>query len=281
MPTHVDRWMVRTTVAILLLSVASALLGLFRPGHYREAAAIVELNRVQDATILLAGVPVLAVGLRYATRGSLRGRLVWLGGLAYMTYMWANVGLTTAFNELFLVYVALFGLSAFTLVGGLVSSDPAAVAEALGERVSRGRYAVVLGVIAVGLAGLWLSELVPATLSGAPPLIVAERGDMALVSHFVDLSLVVPALLLSAVWLLRGHRWGPLVAGVVLVFGATVGVSITAMTLTIAAGDAITLSPVAAALTFLPVALAALVAWRYLGSLRPPEHTRGPGGAAQ
>jgi hypothetical protein len=276
MTRHLDHWMVRATIAILLLSITSALLGLFRPDHYRETAAIVELNRVQDATILLAGVPVLAIGLWYAARGSLRGRIAWLGGLVYMSYMWANIGLATAFNELFLVYVALFGLSTFTLVGGLLATDPDTVADALGEHVSRPLYAGVLAVIAGGLATLWLAELVPATLSGQAPLIVAERGPMALVSHFIDLSLVVPALLLAAVWLRRDHRWGPLVAGVMLVFGATVGVSITAMTLTIAAGDAITLSPVAAVFTFLPVLLAAVLAWRYLGSLRPS----GPGGRA-
>lgn len=278
MTRHLDRWMVRTTITILLLSIASALLGLFRPGHYREAAAIVELNQVQDATILLAGVPVLAAGLWYAARGSLRGRIVWLGGLTYMSYMWANIGLTTAFNELFLVYVALFGLSSSTLVGGLASTDPDAVGRALGDRSSRPLYAGVLVFIAVGLAGLWLSELVPATLAGEPPLLVAERGPMALVSHFIDLSVVVPALVLAAVWLWRGNPWGPLVAGVMLVFGATVAVTISAMTVTIATGDAITLSPLATALTFAPIALAALVAWHYLWSLRGPGH---PGGAAQ
>lgn len=278
MPRPIRRWLVHATVAILLLSITSTLLGLFRPGHYREAAAIVELNRVQDATILLAGVPVLAVGLWYATRGSLRGRIVWLGGLTYMSYMWASVGLATAFNELFLVYVALFGLSTFTLVGGLLTTDPDAAASALAEGVSRSLYVGVLVVIALGLAALWLAELVPATLAGEPPLIVAERGPMALVSHFIDLALVVPALLLVAVWLRRGHRWGALLAGVMLVFGATVGVSITAMTLTILSGDAITVSPVAAVFTFLPVLLAAVLAWRYLGALHGPER---PGGAVQ
>lgn len=56
-----------------------------------------------------------------------------------MTYIWASVGLQVAFNEFFLVYVALFGLSLFTLVGGLVTSDADAVRPDWGLSDSMGK----------------------------------------------------------------------------------------------------------------------------------------------
>ena len=91
MASQLRRWHVLTTVSILVLAALSTLLGLFRPGHYRDAAGLVESYQMQDLTILVVGIPVLAGGLWYAMRGSLRGRVVWLGGLAYMTYMWVSI----------------------------------------------------------------------------------------------------------------------------------------------------------------------------------------------
>jgi len=40
---------------------------------------------------------VLLGGLWYARAGSLRGRIVWLGALAYMAYMWASTGLAATY----------------------------------------------------------------------------------------------------------------------------------------------------------------------------------------
>jgi hypothetical protein len=267
MVTQLRRWHVFATIAILAFAAASTLLGLFRPGHYRDAPALVESYQLQDLTILLVGIPVLAVGLWYATRGSLRGRIVWLGGLAYMTYMWLSVGVQVSFNDLFLVYVALFGLSLFTFVGGVVTTDADAVREALDGRIRPARYAASLALIGLGLGVLWLSDLAPAVLGRTTPLIVREAGPQAIVTHFVDLGVVVPAILLSAAWLARRRTWGYVFAGVVLVLGATLAAPISVMTLVLMTGDSVTVSPVAAVFTFLPVVVSAALAVTYVRSM--------------
>ncbi len=261
------RWQVRATVAVLVLSVVSTFLGLLRPGHYGADPARVEYYQVQDATILLVGVPVLAVGLWYATRGSLRGRVVWLGGLAYSTYVWASVGLQAPYNEFFLGYVALFSLSLFTFVGGLVTTDAGAIRRVLEGRVSTALYGGALLVIAVGLAVLWLADIVPALLAGTTPLIVEEAGRVALASHLLDLGVVVPSLLVAGVWLRRERTWGYVLAGVALVLGATLAASISATTLVLLSGETVTVSPVAAVFTFLPVLVSAVLAVRYVASM--------------
>ena len=117
------RWQVRSTLAVLLLSVTSSLLGLLSPGLYAGASDALARTRAEDLVIIVVAVPVLAVGLYYANRGSLRGRVVWLGGLAFMTYMWASRAVSLQFNAYFLGYVALLSLSVFTLAGRLLDSD--------------------------------------------------------------------------------------------------------------------------------------------------------------
>lgn len=265
------RWHVATTVAILALSVVTALSGLLRPGHYADPAGLVELYRVQDLTILAVGVPVLAVGLLAAMRGSLRGRVVWLGGLAFMTYIWMSVGLQVSFNAFFLVYVALFSLSLFTLVGGLVTTDAGAVARSLRGRVSTRLYAGFLAVIAVGLTVLWLSDIVPALLGGTVPLSVGEAGEQTLVSHFVDLSVVVPSIAVAAVGLLRERDWGYLLAGVALVLGGTLAAPIGLTTVVVATGDVLSVSPLQLAATVLPILVAAVLAVTYVRSMASPD----------
>lgn len=261
------QWHVWTTGAILVLSVVTALSGLFRPEHYADPAGMVLLWRVQDLTILIAGVPVLAIGLWYTRRGSLRGRVLWLGGLAYMTYMWVHVVLQVAFNVFFLVYVALFSLSLFTLVSGLVTTDPETARRALAGRVSPTTYAGFLLVIAAGLTLLWLSDLIPALLTGTAPPNVDEGGQQVLVTHFVDLSVVVPSLSIAAVWLYQRRPWGYLLAGVCLVLGATLAVTIAAMTVVVASGVALSVSPLALAFTALPILVAAAAAIKYVGAI--------------
>jgi hypothetical protein len=273
------RWQTRATVVVLALSVVSTLLGLLRPGHYDATPEVTLLYRVQDATILLVGVPVLALGLWYATRGSLRGRVVWLGGLAYSTYMWASVGLQVPYNEFFLGYVALFSLSLFAFVGGVVTTDVGAVRRTLEGRVSTSLYGGALVLVAAGLGVLWLADIVPALLSGTTPRIVEEGGRGTLVTHLVDLGVVVPSLFVAGAWLRRGRTWGYLLGGVALVLGAVLASSISAMTLVLMAGEAITVSPVAAVFTFLPVLVSAVLAVRYVVSMgrgKPEEPARGP-----
>ena len=149
--SSIPRPYVLSTVTIAVLSLVSSLLGLFRPGHYGDDPVLLEHYLAEDLAILLIGVPVLLVGLWYATAGSLRGRIVWLGALAYMAYMWVSAGLIAPFNEFFLGYVALFSLSLFTLVGGITATDARAVSRDLEGAVSRPLYGGVLIVIAVSV----------------------------------------------------------------------------------------------------------------------------------
>jgi len=224
------RWHVRSTLAILALSAASSLLGLFRPGHYTDPAALLSRIRAEDAVILLVAVPVLAIGLWTTLRGSRRGRVVWLGALAYMTYMWASLSVNRAFNAFFLGYVVLVTLSLYTFVAGLLAADPDRFHGALTGRPRR-VYAGFLFVTALGLAALWLSEIVPALLAGTTPPVVEQFGETGVVTYVVDLGIVVPALAVTAVWLWRDRQWSDLCAGVLLVFAALLAPGISAITL--------------------------------------------------
>lgn len=273
MSSQLRRWQIVPTVTILVLAAASSLLGLFRPGHYRAAPELVESYQAQDITILLVGIPVLAVGLWHAVRGSPRGRIVWLGGLAYMTYMWYSISIQIPFNELFLVYVALFGLSLFTFVSGMVTIDVDAIHQTLDGRINPSLYSGALIFIGFGLAALWLSDIVPPLLSGTTPPLVEDVGPQAMASHVIDLGVVVPSIIFAAAWLYQKRPWGYVFAGVVLVLGATLAAPIGVTTLVFMAGNTVTISPIAAIFTFLPIVVSALLAVTYISSMEGRKHS--------
>lgn len=260
-------WHRNATIAIIALAALSSLVGLFRPNHYRAASDIVISYQVQDLTILLIGIPVLAAGLWLGMRNSPHGRIVWLGGMAFMTYMWASIAVQIPYNELFLVYIALFGLSLFTFVGGMLTTDADAIRQRVEGRINATLYGGALLVIGTGLAALWLSDLVPALLSGTTPSLVEESGPQALTSHVIDLGVVVPSIFLAAVWLLRGRTWGYVLTGVVLILGATLAAPIGIMTLVLMTGETVTVSPIAAFFTILPIGVSAFLAMMYLYSM--------------
>lgn len=268
---------VLSTVAILLLSIVSTLLGLLREGHYNDPTALLPRLYAQDAVILLVAVPALAIGLRYAMRGSLRGRIVWLGALAFMTYMWASIAGQVAFNEFFLGYVVLFALSLFTLIGGTVNADATAIRRALDGELSRRLYAGFLALVAVGLAFLWLSEILPATLAGTAPLVLEELGPQAAHTYLLDLGVVVPALAITAVSLRRNRTWSYVFTGVLLVMAAILAPVLTAATVLDVLGDYVTVSPPMIVGTILPPVVAAGFAVNYLlvlGGNEPDERGR-------
>ena len=265
-PSSPTRWEISASAAILGLATVSSLLGLVRDEHYVESAGELMRIQAQDAVIVVVGVPVLGIGLWYATRGSVRGRIVWLGSLAFMAYMWTHYAFVVAYNEFFLGYIALFSLSVFTLLAGTVRTDATAVAVAVSDGLSERTYAGFLAFAAVGLAGMWLSDIVPSLATGDLPSGIAQFGAEAAHTYVIDLGVLVPALAISAIWLRRERPWGYVSSGVLLVFAALVAPTLTAITaVDLREGVAVT-TPILVG-TIVPPLIGALFAGTYLANL--------------
>ena len=217
-----------SALAVPLAAVAAAA-GLAVPGLYRDAAVLVPQARGQDLVTLVVGVPLLLGALVPARRGSARARLLWLGALGYLAYTYSSYAFGARFNPLFLVYVALMGLTIYGLVLGLAGTD----APALAARFRRGAPTRLVGAFLLAVAALmafvWLADIVPATVGGGVPQAVREAETPTGVIHVLDLALVLPALAIAGVLLLRHAPWGYVLAGVLLVKAATLGLAILAM----------------------------------------------------
>jgi hypothetical protein len=117
------------TTLIVVLAIPVHLTGLLVPGFYRDPVVLLPQNLGTDLVTLCIGIPLLAVSAIAMQRGSLRSRLLWLGALGYLVYAYGMYALGVRWNPLFLAYLALFGLSVFTLTIGVVGTDAALLCE--------------------------------------------------------------------------------------------------------------------------------------------------------
>ena len=84
-----------------------------------------------DLVTLVLCVPLLLVSAYFAAKGSLRGRLVWTALVFYFVYVYGMMSFESAYNQLFLVYVATFSLSLYTFAASLLTLDVNRVKESL------------------------------------------------------------------------------------------------------------------------------------------------------
>ncbi|NPV08304.1 MAG: hypothetical protein HPY83_10145 [Anaerolineae bacterium] len=211
--------------------------GLYRYEPVLMAAQVMP----QDAVTLAIGVPLLLVSLWLYRRGSWRGLLLLTGTLAYFLYTYTSMAFGAAFNELFLVYVALFSLSVFAFTVAMLSVDLRSLAAHFREGLPRRAIAAFLFVVGGFLSLAWLGRIVPAQLAGEPPIGLATNTTLFI--QVLDLGLVVPLAFLAGVLLLRRRPLGYLLTSVALIKFVTMGLALVAMIV----GQAVAGVPMAAA----------------------------------
>jgi hypothetical protein len=229
---------------------------------------------VQDAFNLVVGLPILVGVLWLARRGSLGGLLLWPGALFYLVYTYVHYLSGAPFSALFLGYVAIVALSAYTTIGLVASIDGDIVRQRLAGAVPPR----IVGGVLVGLALLTIGQdasgAVATALAGGSPIDPLARGVW-----ITDLTLGVPAMLIVGGLLWRRAALGYVAAaGLLLSFGMT-SVVIAAM---IALQPVLTGAPIDGAtvmglLIFGAVSLAPLLVFaRGTASRRAERESRAP-----
>lgn len=200
--------------AVALLVVVAAVPTFFVDGILNGTPVMNGSARGTALTMFALALPVLAVGLVTSTRGSVRGRAALIGALGYLTYNATLLVYATPFNELFLAYVALLGLSLWSLVSALLDPLPRLVP---GSRLpARSIAAFILTVVALN-ALAWL-RFVVRDLGEDPPGFLDGTGLTTNPIYVQDLAVWLPALAIVAVLLWQRRPAGVFLAGAGLFF---------------------------------------------------------------
>jgi hypothetical protein len=265
-----------SAIVVVLATVASVL-GLVVDDLYRGDPWGVEAFRGGDLVTLLVAMPVLAASIVFARRGSARATAVWIGMLGYCVYDFAFYAYQPVFNDVFLPHLAILALSIQALALALAGVDRTTVGEALrNDRVARWVGALLVAVGA-GQGALWIALIVRNAVTGE--LLADLPADGQHLVFALDLTLMMPALVVAGVLLFRRRAVGYLLATAASVLGAVYTLNgMAARWFQADAGVPGVGSPVSidGALLVLAMAVPAVV----LVTGRPRARGRGPGAAA-
>jgi hypothetical protein len=191
---------------------ATALVGLLAGSHIYPAAQL-SGNTGTDALTLAVDLPLLVGSMWYARRGSLVGLLCWPGALFYVLYIYTFYVLSVPFGALFLPYVLLVTLSAYTTIGLVASIERETVKQRLSSRVS----ARTIGGALISIALLF--TIVDIAMIGAALASGAAVDATTHVSWIVDFVVELPALLIAGMLLWRREALGYVAAPGLLLQG--------------------------------------------------------------
>jgi hypothetical protein len=173
---------------------------------------------------LVIAAPMLIVSLILSMRGSPRAQMVWIAMLGYSVYNFAYYTFGAAFNDVFLAHIALLSMSIFALACALPSLD----IRGIGARLRSSRAARWVGgflvVVGIGQGALWVFLVLRFAVTGEVLNDIPVDGQHLVFA--LDLSLLVPALILAGVLLFRRTALGVVLGTAVAVFGATYQVNL-------------------------------------------------------
>jgi hypothetical protein len=150
-----------------------------------------------DLFTLLVVVPALLVGAWLVAKGSFKGMLFTLGVLGYVLYQYLEYAVTWAFGPLFLAFVVLYGASLVAILGIVALVAREGVAGRFSDDFPRRGWVAPSATMCLLLTVMWLGRIKVA-LDG--DLVTAGlTTETTLTVQALDLGLVVPMLLLSAV----------------------------------------------------------------------------------
>jgi hypothetical protein len=219
---------------IAVLTMVACAGGLFINDLYRDNTFAASAWRGTDLVTLVIAVPILVVALTLSISGSLRAQLVWLGMLDYTLYNYAYYLFGTAFNRFFLIYAALFTLSVFALILSLTEVDMKGLRQRFRARTPVRWIAGYMLFVAAGIGALWIVQSLSFVVSGQVPEFILKVGHPTSIVFALDLSLVVPFLVLGAIWLWKRQPWGYLLAAILNVKGAVYMLALAAVSVSVA-----------------------------------------------
>jgi hypothetical protein len=197
------------------LSLIAALIGVFDPGIYNKviSKSLVPGTFSQDLMTIIASIILFLLTL-FTKQEDAKKQIVVLGILGYLFYAYGIFVIERVYSILYLVYMAIFALSFWSLIYGVATIRQEILHTVTLTRPMR--YVSVAGSLLQPLLfyPLWISALLP--------LMEAGRKIESLYSIYIlDLCFIMPAFLILAIMTLKKRGLGLVLTPAMFILGFT------------------------------------------------------------
>lgn len=238
-------------VGIAFLALLSSLTGLFSsggPGEYEytsingesvriygvglyknDSVSVAAQGIASDLVTSVLGIPLLLLSLYFSIKGSFRAGLLLTGTLGYFLYTYMSYVFLWMYNRLFLVYVLLMALCLYAFILSMMSFDLGKINSYFKKGLPVRFLSAYQIFIALGIGMMWLGKIGPSVFTGSVP--VGLEHYTTLVIQGMDLGIIVPTAILSAILLLNRKPFGYLLTSVIIFKSITMLTAISAMIL--------------------------------------------------
>lgn len=178
--------------------------------YYFDSVFMGAGNRGVDVTILCLALPALIFSTWRFRKNGMKDYLLHCGVLAYFLYAYVSMTFGVAYNKLFLIYTMIFSASLFAFILTFSTIDLRELQAAISNAVPRKSLAVFMYVAGIATLFIWGEPLVSAILQNRPPVLLDSYTTM--VTYGLDLAIITPATIISAVLVGKGESLGYLIA---------------------------------------------------------------------
>ena len=200
-------------IIVAALSLIAALIGVLDQKVYSAILPSELLPGTISQDLISIFTALALVFLTFKTGDAdAKKQIVVISLLAYLFYGYGIYVIERLYNALYLLYMAIFSLSFWTLVYSLISIDIDAVKNIKAPNWIRNLSAGFLIFTAFLFYFLWTSQLIPLMQTG-------EKIDTLYSIYILDMALILPAILASAFMLIKKKALG-LVFAPILFFKA-------------------------------------------------------------
>lgn len=112
------------TSAIVVPVLIASIAGLALTSTYARETTPYAIQVMGQDIANLVSVAVLLIAVYFSSKGSVKALLVWIGAVLTLLYAYVIYAIAAHFNRLFLMYVAILGLSFYTFLSSTLGLQP-------------------------------------------------------------------------------------------------------------------------------------------------------------
>lgn len=220
------------TLPIVFLILICSGIGILKPNFYiKETTDWIAQCKGQDVSNIFFIAPVLLISSFLSAKGNRIAKIIWAGTMITNVYSYMLYCFDVHFNGLFHFYCIILGLSVYSFLFFCAKHFSLDFKAWFEQKVPAKALGVFLLFIAAAFYFLWLTQSLPAAITGSVPAAVSGDALPTNPVHVLDYSFFLPLMVIAGVLLLRKKRLGYFLAPMMLVFGLITNVNIISLTL--------------------------------------------------